>query len=153
VKIAALILSVVLVLSANPASVSQERQEPTPGDGWISLSSGERSAYAQGWVEGENSLLAQECKAAILSGKWETGQSPESCLTARARQFHVPSGILASQFVDGMNYFYSDPQNRVIPLADVARDVDMQLTGASEAELEADIESKRSFYAHRTQSH
>jgi hypothetical protein len=74
-------------------------------------------------------------------------------LQAKAKQLHVPSGILASQFVEGMNYLYSDHQNRLIPFADVARDVDMQITGASEAELEADLESQRSFYSHRTQSH
>jgi hypothetical protein len=52
-----------------------------------------------------------------------------------------------------MNYFYSDRRNRLIPLADVARDVDMQLTGVSGAELEADLESQRRFYAQGTQSH
>jgi hypothetical protein len=153
VKAVALTFSVVLALNANPASVFQERQEQTPGDEWTSLSSGEKSTYAQGWVEGENSVIARDCKAAVLSGRWEWGKSPESCFQARAKQLRVPSAILASQFVDGMNYFYSDHRNWLIPIADVARDVDMQITGASEAELEADLESQRRFYAHRTQSH
>jgi hypothetical protein len=74
-------------------------------------------------------------------------------LQAKAKELHVPSGILASQFVDGMNYFYSDDRNRLIPFAGVARVVDMQITGASEAEREALLESQRRFYAHPTQSH
>ena len=152
-KAVAVTFSLVLALNANPVSVSQEPQEQTPGNVWRSLSSGEKSSYAQGWVEGENSVIARMCKSAILSGRWEAGQSAESCFQAEAKQLRVPSGILASQFVDGMNYFYSDHRNRLIPTADVARDVGMQITGGSEAELEADLESQRRFYAHRTQSH
>jgi hypothetical protein len=119
-------------------------EEKAPGDQWREWSEELRVGYANGWMEGELSVLYRECEQRP-SGEWD------ACLRRLERSLRIPHDYQIGQFEDGITHFYSDFRNRLIPMSLLAEEVEKEIYGARDSEIEADLESLRKAAQHHSE--
>jgi hypothetical protein len=66
-----------------------------------------------------------------------------SCLKEKRSSLGVPADYTMGQFISGIDHFYADYRNRLIPVYMIAEEVEKQLNGATDAQIESDLELDR----------
>lgn len=67
----------------------------------------------------------------------------QSCEKDKKKSLGIPANYTMGQFVAGIDHFYADYRNRLIPVDMIAEEVEKQINGATDAEIQADLELDR----------
>ena len=137
-------VAVALVMVALTASVYAATPEITPpsnGEEWMKLSSTEKLfwsiGYAQGYLEALN-------KIDVASGP----NSACASLAAQKEKASSSSGkVTGFELVSGLEKFYSDPANTVIPVGSAIRIYLLQAGGKDQTTVQELIETARTLGA------
>ena len=138
-----LVLGLVLLMFAT-AGFAQQRQatpELTPpdnGEQWLKLSSTEKLFWAIGYSQGYREALE---KVDVTAGP----ASPCASLAVRTERQTSTSGKLSGfELVSGLERFYSDPANTVIPVGSAIRIYLLQASGKDQTTIQELIDTARS---------
>ncbi|HUP44979.1 MAG TPA: hypothetical protein VM779_05655 [Thermoanaerobaculia bacterium] len=138
-----IVLGVALLLTAVAPLAAQQRQ-PTPeikapanGDEWARLSSTEKLYWAIGFSQGYRDALD---KIDVTSGPG----TPCANLAGRTeRQTSTLGKISGFELVSGLERFYSDPANTVIPIGSAIRIYLLQASGKDQMTIQELIDTAR----------
>jgi hypothetical protein len=137
-----LVLGLVL-LSFATVGFAQQRQttpELTPpdnGEQWLKLSSTEKLFWAIGYSQGYREALE---KVDVTAGP----ASPCASLAVRTERQTSTSGKLSGfELVSGLERFYSDPANTVIPIGSAIRIYLLQASGKDQTTIQELIDTAR----------
>lgn len=135
------VLGVLLLLCASVAfaqkSATPEITPPTNGSEWLRMSSTEKLFWAIGYSAGYQEALG---KIDVTSG---TG-SPCASLAVRTERSTSPAGkVNGFELVSGLERFYSDPANAMIPIGSAVRIYLFQQAGKDEATIQELIDTAR----------
>ena len=137
-----LVLGLVLLMFATVAFAQQRQAVPeiTPpnnGDEWLRLSSTEKLFWAIGYSQGYREALD---KIDITAGP----TSPCASLAVRTERQTSTSGKLSGfEVVSGLERFYSDPANTVIPVGSAIRIYLLQASGKDQTTIQELIDTAR----------
>jgi hypothetical protein len=136
------LVSIAAYAADRPAS--PEIAPPVNGEDWLRLSSTEKLfwsiGYAQGYVDALN-------KIDVASGP----NSPCASLAARTeRQTSTAGKVTGFELVSGLEKFYSDPANTVIPVGSAIRIYLLQASGKDQTTIQELIETARVLGAEST---
>ena len=142
-KNVAVALVLVLMTSAVYAA-TPEITPPSNGEEWMKLSSTEKLfwsiGYAQGYLEALN-------KIDVASGP----NSACASLAAQKERASSSSGkVTGFELVSGLEKFYSDPANAVIPVGSAIRIYLLQASGKDQTTIQELIETARTLGAQST---
>lgn len=135
------VLGVLLLLCA-PAVFAQkaaapEITVPSNGSEWLKMSSTEKLFWAIGYSTGYQDALG---KIDVTSG---TG-SPCAALAVKTERSTSPAGkVNGFELVSGLERFYSDPANAMIPVGSAVRIYLFQAAGKDEATIQELIDTAR----------
>jgi hypothetical protein len=123
-----------------------EINAPSNGEDWLKLSSTEKLfwsiGYAQGYLEALN-------KIDVTSGP----NTPCAGLAARTeRQTSTMGKVSGFELVSGLEKFYSDPANQVIPVGSAVRIYLLQASGKDMTTLQELIDTARTLGAQARRS-
>lgn len=132
------------------------------GTWWNGFSYAEKVGFVEGWSEARTSTAYDECMNDPASSPRESReekvrrleemtQQLHSCVEKQNKFLRIPDNYTYGQFVDGMDKLYADYRNRLIPVFQIAEEVEQQINGASDQQIETDLEGYRKI-AQRTQS-
>ena len=128
----ALLLTATTVFAATP-----EITPPSNGEEWLKLSSTEKLFWAIGYAQGYQEALE---KIDITSGP----TSPCASLAVRTeRQSSTAGKVTGFEVVSGLEKFYSEPANTVIPLGSAIRIYLLQASGKDQATVQELIDTAR----------
>jgi hypothetical protein len=135
-------LGLVLLLSA-AVGFAQQRQNvpeitpPNNGEEWLRLSSTEKLFWAIGYSQGYREALD---KIDVTAGP----TSPCASLAVRTERQTSTSGKLSGfEVVSGLERFYSDPANTVIPIGSAIRIYLLQASGKDQTTIQELIDTAR----------
>lgn len=141
-----IIIGVALLLVA-VSGVAQQRQTtpeisaPNNGDEWLRLSSTEKLFWAIGYSQGYREALD---KIDVTAGP----TSPCASLAARTeRQTSTSGKITGFELVSGLERFYAEPANTVIPLGSAIRIYLLQASGKDQTTIQELIDTARTLGA------
>jgi hypothetical protein len=137
-----LILGLIL-LSYATVGLAQQRQAtpeitpPANGEEWLKLSSTEKLFWAIGYSQGYQEALD---KIDVSAGP----TSPCATLAARTeRQSSTAGKISGFEMVSGLERFYADPANGVIPIGSAIRIHLLQASGKDQTTIQELIDTAR----------
>ena len=135
-------LGLVLLMSA-AVGFAQQRQNvpeitpPNNGEEWLKLSSTEKLFWAIGYSQGYREALD---KIDVTAGP----TSPCASLAVRTERQTSTSGKLSGfEVVSGLERFYSDPANTVIPIGSAIRIYLLQASGKDQTTIQELIDTAR----------
>lgn len=135
-------LGLVLLMSA-AVGFAQQRQNtpeitpPTNGEEWLRLSSTEKLFWAIGYSQGYREALD---KIDVTAGP----ASPCASLAVRTERQTSTSGKLTGfEVVSGLERFYSDPANTVVPIGSALRIYLLQASGKDQTTIQELIDTAR----------
>lgn len=133
-----LVLGLALLLSATTVfAATPEITPPANGEEWLRLSSTEKLFWAIGYSQGYQEALA---KIDVTAGP----ASPCASLAVRTeRQTSTAGKVTGFEMVSGLEKFYSDPANTVIPLGSAIRIYLLQASGKDQATVQELIDTAR----------
>jgi hypothetical protein len=135
VGLALLLTAVVGMAADRPAA--PEITPPTNGEEWLRLSSTEKLFWAIGYSAGYRDALD---KIDVTAGP----TSPCASLAARTeRQTSTAGKITGFELVSGLERFYSDPANVMIPLDSAIRINLLQASGKDQTTIQELIDTAR----------
>lgn len=137
-----LVLGIALLL-ISVAAVAADRQTtpeinaPDNGEQWLKLSSTEKLFWAIGFSQGYRDALD---KIDVTSGPG----TPCASLAARTERQTSTSGKLSGfELVSGLERFYADPANTVIPVGSAIRIYLLQASGKDQMTIQELIDTAR----------
>ncbi len=136
-----LVLGIALLL-ISVAAVAADRQTPEinapdNGEQWLKLSSTEKLFWAIGFSQGYRDALD---KIDVTSGPG----TPCASLAARTERQTSTSGKLSGfELVSGLERFYADPANTVIPVGSAIRIYLLQASGKDQMTIQELIDTAR----------
>lgn len=132
----ALILIPMLAAAADrPAT--PEINPPANGEEWVRLSSTEKLFWAIGYAQGYQDALD---KIDVTAGP----TSPCASLAARTeRQTSTAGKVSGFELVSGLERFYSEPANSVIPVGSAIRIYLLQASGKDQTTIQELIDTAR----------
>ncbi|MBK5260091.1 MAG: hypothetical protein JJE51_10890 [Thermoanaerobaculia bacterium] len=137
-----LVLGIALLL-VSVAGVAADRQTtpeinaPSNGEEWLKLSSTEKLFWAIGFSQGYRDALD---KIDVTSGPG----TPCASLAARTERQTSTSGKLSGfELVSGLERFYADPANTVIPVGSAIRIYLLQASGKDQMTIQELIDTAR----------
>lgn len=132
-----------VLLSYAAVGLAQQRQAtpeitpPANGEEWLKLSSTEKLFWAIGYSQGYREALD---KIDISAGP----ASPCASLAARTERQSSTAGKLSGfELVSGLERFYSDPANTVIPVGSAIRIYLLQASGKDQTTIQELIDTAR----------
>lgn len=130
-------LALLLCAMAGVAADRPEINPPANGEEWLKLSSTEKLFWAIGYSQGYREALD---KIDVSSGSG----SQCATLAARTERQTSTSGKLSGfEVVSGLEKFYSDPANTVIPVGSAIRIYLLQASGKDASTLQELIDTAR----------
>ncbi|HUJ12675.1 MAG TPA: hypothetical protein VL284_02710 [Thermoanaerobaculia bacterium] len=134
----ALLLTAMAVGAADAQTTARpEIAPPSNGEDWMRLSSTEKLFWSIGYSQGYLDALN---KIDIASGP----NSPCSSLAARTeRQTATAGKVSGFELVSGLEKFYSDPANTLIPIGSAIRIYLLQASGKDQTTIQELIETAR----------
>jgi hypothetical protein len=132
-------LALLLITTAGYAqrAASPEITPPTNGDQWLRLSSTEKLYWAIGYAQGYREALD---KIDVTSG-------PSSVCANLAdrteRQTSTAGKVSGFELVSGLERFYAEPANKVIPIGSAIRIVLLQASGKDQTTIQELIDTAR----------
>jgi hypothetical protein len=118
-------------------SATPEITPPNNGGEWLKLSSTEKLFWAIGYAQGYAEALD---KIDVTSGP----ASPCASLAARTESQSSTAGKLSGfELVSGLERFYSDPANSVIPVGSAIRIYLLQASGKDQTTIQELIDTAR----------
>jgi len=131
----ALLLLAVSGYAAGPAA--PELNPPGNGEDWLKLSSTEKLFWSIGYAQGYQEALS---KIDVSSGP----NTPCANLANRTeRQTSTAGKVSGFELVSGLEKFYSEPANAVIPLGSAIRIYLLQASGKDQTTIQELIETAR----------
>lgn len=128
---------VLLMFSVAAFAASPEINPPNNGDEWLKLSSSEKLFWAVGYAQGYQEALG---KIDVTSGP----TSPCAGLAVRTeRQTSTAGKLTGFELVSGLERFYSDPANTVIPIGSAIRINLLQAGGKDAVTIQELIDTAR----------
>jgi hypothetical protein len=116
---------------------------PVTGEDWLRLSSTEKLFWSIGYAQGYQDALN---KIDIASGP----NSPCAALAVRTeRQTSTAGKVSGFELVSGLEKFYSDPANVLIPVGSAIRIYLLQASGKDQTTIQELIETARVLGAER----
>lgn len=134
-----IVLGLALVLFATTlfAANTPEITPPANGEEWLRLSSTEKLFWAIGYSQGYRDALD---KIDVTSGP----ASPCASLAVRTeRQTSTSGKVSGFEVVSGLERFYAEPANTVIPLGSAIRIFLLQASGKDQATIQELIDTAR----------
>lgn len=136
-----IIVGLVLILTASVAFADQatgpQITPPDSGQEWLRLSSTEKLFWAVGYSQGYAEALE---KIDVTSGP----TSPCASLAVRTeRQTSTAGKLTGFELVSGLERFYADPANTVIPVGSAIRIYLLQASGKDQATIQELIDTAR----------
>lgn len=114
-----------------------ELTPPTNGDEWLKLSSTEKLFWAIGYSQGYQDALG---KIDVTAGP----SSPCATLAVRTeRQTSTAGKVSGFELVSGLERFYADPANTVIPVGSAIRIYLLQASGKDQTTIQELIDTAR----------
>jgi hypothetical protein len=136
-KFAVAIALLLCAMVANAATPAPEIHPPNNGEEWMRLSSTEKLFWSIGYAQGYQEALG---KIDIASGP----NSPCQSLAARTeRQTSTAGKVSGFEVVSGLEKFYSDPANSLIPIGSAIRIYLLQASGKDQTTIQELIETAR----------
>src|SRR5687768_3115202 len=133
----ALLLTVTAPLAAQQRQATPEIKAPTNGEEWARLSSTEKLFWAIGFSQGYRDALE---KIDVTSGPG----TPCATLAARTeRQTSTAGKVTGFELVSGLERFYADPANTVIPVGSAIRIYLLQASGKDQTTIQELIDTAR----------
>lgn len=133
----ALLLTAVAGLSAPATPATPEISAPTNGEDWMKLSSTEKLFWSIGYSQGYLDALN---KIDVASGP----NSPCATLASRTeRQTSTAGKVSGFELVSGLEKFYSDPANTLVPIGSAIRIYLLQASGKDQTTIQELIETAR----------
>lgn len=135
VGIALLLFSVAGYAADRPTT--PELNPPNNGEEWLKLSSTEKLFWSIGYAQGFQEALD---KIDVTSGP----TSPCASLAVRTERQSSTSGKLSGfELVSGLERFYSDPANGIIPVGSAIRIYLLQASGKDQTTIQELIDTAR----------
>lgn len=135
VGIALLLISVAGYAADRPTT--PELNPPNNGEEWLKLSSTEKLFWSIGYAQGFQEALD---KIDVTSGP----TSPCASLAVRTERQSSTSGKLSGfELVSGLERFYSDPANGIIPVGSAIRIYLLQASGKDQTTIQELIDTAR----------
>jgi hypothetical protein len=134
-----IVLGLALLLFATPgfAATAPEITPPNNGQEWLRLSSTEKLFWAIGYAQGYQEALD---KIDVTAGP----TSPCASLAVRTeRQTSTAGKVTGFEVVSGLERFYAEPANTVIPLGHAIRIYLLQASGKDQATVQELIDTAR----------
>lgn len=137
-----IVLGVALLLFATVGFAADrpttpEINAPNNGEAWLKLSSTEKLFWAIGYSQGYQDALG---KIDVTSGPG----TPCSSLAARTeRQSSTAGKVSGFELVSGLERFYADPANTVIPVGSAIRIYLLQASGKDQTTIQELIDTAR----------
>ncbi len=126
-----------LLLATTVFAATPEIKPPANGEEWLRLSSTEKLFWAIGYAQGYQEALG---KIDITAGP----TSPCAGLAVRTeRQTSTAGKVSGFEVVSGLERFYADPANTVIPLGSAIRIYLLQASGKDQATVQELIDTAR----------
>ncbi len=140
-----LLITLVMLLSASVAVAAERRMPeinpPVAGDDWLRLNSSEKLYWAVGYSQGYQDALF---KIDIASGP----ESECARLALRTeRQTATMGKVTGFELVSGLEKFYADTANAVVPVGHAIRIFLLQASGKDQTTIQELIETARSLGA------
>lgn len=133
----ALLLIAVAGFAAPATPATPEITPPTNGEDWTKLSSTEKLFWSIGYSQGYLDALN---KIDVASGP----NSPCSSLASRTeRQTSTAGKVSGFELVSGLEKFYSDPANTLVPIGNAIRIYLLQASGKDQTTIQELIETAR----------
>jgi hypothetical protein len=133
----ALLLTAVAGFSAPDRPAAPEISPPSNGEDWMRLSSTEKLFWSIGYSQGYLDALH---KIDVASGP----NSPCSSLASRTeRQTSTAGKVTGFELVSGLEKFYSDPANTLVPIGSAIRIYLLQASGKDQTTIQELIETAR----------
>lgn len=130
-------VALLLVAMVGVAADRPEINPPTNGAEWLRLSSTEKLFWSIGYAQGYREALD---KIDITAGP----TSPCASLAARTeRQSSTEGKVTGFELVSGLERFYADPANTVIPVSSAIRIHLLQASGKDQATIQELIDTAR----------
>ena len=124
-------------LAAQQRAATPELKAPSNGEEWLRLSSSEKLFWAVGYSQGYRDALD---KIDVTSGPG----TPCASLAARTeRQTSTAGKVTGFELVSGLERFYSDPANSVIPIGSAIRIYLLQASGKDQMTIQELIDTAR----------
>ena len=137
------VLSVTVALAQRPAS-TPEISAPNNGEDWVRLSSTEKLFWAVGYSQGYRDALD---KIDVTSGPG----TPCASLAARTERGSSTAGKVSGfELVSGLERFYGDPANSVVPVGSAIRIYLLQASGKDQQTIQELIDTARVLGAQAT---
>ena len=131
------LLMVSMTAFAQQRSATPEINAPNSGEDWLKLSSTEKLFWSIGYSQGYRDALD---KIDITSG----AGTPCATLAARTeRQTSTSGKVSGFELVSGLERFYSDPANVVIPVGSAIRIYLLQASGKDQTTIQELIDTAR----------
>ena len=133
-----IVLGLTLLLLATTAfAATPEITPPANGDEWLRLSSTEKLFWAIGYAQGYQEALD---KIDVTAGP----TSPCASLAVRTeRQTSTAGKVSGFEVVSGLEKFYAEPANTVIPIGSAIRIYLLQASGKDQATVQELIDTAR----------
>ena len=133
----ALLLTAVAPLAAQQRQATPEIKAPANGEEWARLSSTEKLFWSIGYSQGYHDALE---KIDVTSGPG----TPCASVAARTeRQTSTLGKISGFELVSGLERFYSEPANAVIPVGSAIRIYLLQASGKDQTTIQELIDTAR----------
>jgi hypothetical protein len=144
-----IVLGIVMVLSATLALAADrpatpEINAPSNGEDWVRLSSTEKLFWAIGYSQGYRDALD---KIDVTSGP---GTPCASLASRTERQSSTSGKVSGFELVSGLERFYGDPANSVIPVGSAIRIYLLQASGKDQTTIQELIDTARLLGAQAT---
>ncbi len=111
------------------------------GSWWNSAPAAVRLGFVIGWSEARYETVADMCDNGDTS---RSGQAQfNACVQKTYKALSIPANYTYGQFEDGMDRLYADYRNRLIPLQFIAEEVEKQINGESDQQIETGLEAYR----------
>jgi hypothetical protein len=131
------LLLVSVTAFAQQRAATPEINAPNTGEDWVKLSSTEKLFWAIGYSQGYRDALD---KIDVTSGPG----TPCASLAARTeRQTSTAGKVSGFELVSGLERFYSDPANVVIPVGSAIRIYLLQASGKDQTTIQELIDTAR----------
>lgn len=134
-----IVLGFALLLCATVgfAQSTPEIAAPTNGDQWLKLSSTEKLFWSIGYAQGYRDALD---KIDVTAGP----ASPCASLAERTERQTSTSGKMSGfELVSGLERFYSEPANKVVPIGSAIRIFLLQASGKDQTTIQELIDTAR----------
>ena len=135
--VAAALLLLAFPLAAQQRSTTPELKAPGNGEEWLKLSSAEKLFWAVGYAQGYREALE---KIDVTSGPG----TPCASLAGRTERSSSTAGKMTGfELVSGLERFYSEPANAVIPIGSAIRIYLLQAGGKDQTTIQELIDTAR----------